>query len=231
MNVLSFTAALLALVAHVLVAVSMATNFWLVFRTGNSVPFNVVQPKLNPLLNNTELDIEVSYRATHLGVWTACFEENNYGGKISCGLIDGGCSARVCWRRNITRKSCKRHKVAALTTERSQCAAFQATRALAVLGVFFSILATTLLFVSLCVMARLFAAIGAVCALASAAILLIAFAVFQALIINATFMNTVAHRGFSFVLLIAAWVIAVFAGLIGCLGAFGGGSKGDAGAD
>lgn len=218
MNVLTASGALLGLVAHVLVAAAVATSYWLVFRdavTGS----NVVQPALNPQLNDTGFrEIVVRYNASHLGIWTACFRELDYGGSVSCGFIDAGCRANICWVRNGTAKSCTKHKVAALVP---RCAAFQATRALSVAGLFFSILGTTLLFVSLCAMARLFAASGAACALLATVCLVIAFALFFGLIVNMDGMHFVARRGYSISLLITAWVVAFAAGLAACLGALG----------
>lgn len=73
MNMLTATGAFLMLAAHVLIAVSIATNYWLSY---TAVPEATTPVRLNPLYNDTGLsDRSVRYRAHHLGIWVACYEE------------------------------------------------------------------------------------------------------------------------------------------------------------
>lgn len=234
MNLLTFVGAFLALVAHVLIAVSIATNFWMIFVPQDATVDRLV-PALNPLLNDTGLsDRIVRYRASRLGIWVSCYTELDFGNEVSCGFIDNGCRSSVCWVKENTsdrskdEKSCKSHTVHALA---DKCTSFQAVRGLAVVGTFFSILGTTLLFVSLCCdMTRLLSAVGSISIFISGISLLIAFAVFLAGIVNAqNIPKDVAYTGWSFALLIASWVIGIVAASTACVGAFAGSHKDDSG--
>jgi len=246
MNLLTFVGAFLALVAHVLVAVSIATNFWLVFadqeninnNTNTNTNVKVVDPllpALNPRLNDTGLsDRIVRYRGARFGIWVSCYTELDFGEELSCGFIDHTCHTNICWvkenvgDKSLNEKSCKSHPVSALTVN-GKCTSFQAVRGLAVVGTFFSILGTTLLFVSLCCdMSRLLSAVGSISTFVSAISLLVAFAVFLASIVNAQSIPAdVANTGWSFALLIASWVIGIVAASTACVGAFAGSDKDD----
>lgn len=73
MNLLTATSAFLALVAHVLIAATIATNYWLVYKP---IPDATSRVPLNPLYNDTGLsDRSVRYRADHVGIWVACYKE------------------------------------------------------------------------------------------------------------------------------------------------------------
>ena len=220
MNLLTIGSAFLCLIAHVLIATSIATNYWLRFRTvsgGTMVP-------LNPILNDTGItDRQVRYRGRNLGIWVACYtlEQDN---KVSCGFIDRNCNAKICWIRehendsSRNKLSCKRQSVTVLS---GKCTAFQAVRGLAVAATFFSILATTFLFVSLCVMAGLFSAWGGAFAIIAAVSGLISFAVFLGAVVNAQKLApNVAWASWSYILMIAGWVIVLIAAVLAHLSAF-----------
>lgn len=117
-------------------------------------------------------------------------------------------------------RTCKRFPVAALT---SQCTAFQATRGMAVIGTFISILGVVCLFVALCVASRLFALVGGILATITGIVNMVTFAVFLGAVVNAQKLRPdVATPGYSYILLIASWVVALVAAMLAYLGAFAG---------
>lgn len=214
--------ALLALVSHVLVAVALATNWWLTFRPASAVvlPAGAAaangsrEHPLNPLRNDSGLgDIELRYRAAHLGVWVACFRELDFGEKTACGFIDAKCDANVCWVRNGKERTCARNRVAALG---GKCLAFQVVRAFAVVGTFCSVIGTVFLFVALCALEWEFERSGAVCTISAGMFLMVTFAVFLGAVVNAGGVRPVAFPSWSYALCVAAWVIALVAGAVAC---------------
>lgn len=219
---LTIGVAIVALISHILIAIALATNWWLVFRPASEIlrPANSTiangtrEHPLNPLRNDSGLgDIEIRYRASHLGVWVACFRELDFGRKTSCGLIDGKCDANICWVRNGTQRTCARNHVAALS---GKCLAFQFVRAFAVIGTFCSVIGTVFLFVALCALPWYFESAGASCTVTAALFLLVTFAIFLGSVVRAGKVSPVAFPGWSYALCIAAWVIALIAGVAGC---------------
>ena len=147
----------------------------------------------------------------------------DYGGKISCAYVNNGCTANVCWVRNNTDTTCKRAPVSSLKV----CGAYQALRALTVLGTIFLVIGSALLVVAICVEARTLTAIGAAFTFLGALLLCAAFAVFLKNVFRDAALPDIANEGWSYILTVAAWVVAVFASILGLLGASITGAKED----
>lgn len=237
MRAVTAAAGLLALASTVLVAVALATNWWLIFvdkRDTRVTPSGDVlnaHPK-NPVREDPGLTDLVRYRADHIGVWVACFNDTSFA-QVSCGLIDGGCRANICWKNvetsdagaNVTaaatQRTCMKKKVAPLA---GKCAAFQAVRALSVIGAFLSIAGSVFLLATLCAFKKAFGGSGSACTLLGALAMMIAFAVFLGAVFNAGGLSTVAKLGWSYKLLIAAWVIGILSAILASAGTAAGDS-------
>ncbi len=132
-KILPIIGALVSLTSLILFAVGIATNHW--------VTFNKANPKLNPVLVNSKLEVgagiiqrgvtdstrHIEYAVAYYGLWIACFREHK--GAISCGFIGTGCSAHICWTRKTQTEStrtCQHSQIFSLTS----CFAFQLVRLL-----------------------------------------------------------------------------------------------------
>lgn len=72
-NILTTGGALLSFVSLILIAVAMATNFWIVM---NPRGRNASPNQSNPVIINSNLtDLTVRYDVEHLGLWVACYKE------------------------------------------------------------------------------------------------------------------------------------------------------------
>lgn len=136
--------------------------------------------------------------------------------KISCGYIGSSCYSNICWVRNEDDKKCKD----SLVTPISDCAAYQATRAMTIIGTLFLIAGSSILVVSVCIASKALPTSGAICTFLGGLFLMIAFAVFYQEIFRD--LREIAGIGWSYILLIVAWPLAVVAGLIGMTALFGG---------
>lgn len=100
------------------------------------------------------------------------------------------------------------------------CAAYQATRAMTIIGTIFLIVGAAVLVVSVCINSRNLSTAGGANTFAAGFFLMIAFAVFYARIFKGNDLDTIASIGWSFILLIVAWPLAIIAGLLGCFASF-----------
>ena len=79
-NFTAFVSGILAAISLVLVAISLATSFWV--RVDSP---RIVDDDLNPVLSNAELrPLIVRYDVEHFGLWVVCYKEQD-GGEVSCG--------------------------------------------------------------------------------------------------------------------------------------------------
>lgn len=211
MGVFNLISALLAFIALVLTAVSLATNHWFQFdsdRTAGSSP-------LNPIRSNSKLTgLTVNYDADHFGLWVGCHRDTTFS-KKSCAFIGNQCYSNVCWLRNKKDKTCLDSRFKAITN----CAAYQATRVMHIFGTLALILGASLLVVSACVRSKALAASGALLTGIGSFFLMIAFAVFFKEIWKDGSLDSIGKLGWSFILLIVSWPLAFIASLLGCLGA------------
>ena len=149
---------------------------------------------------------------------TICFSSNllfptQRFNQISCGYIGASCYSDICWILNENEQACDKTKVKPV----SECAGYQATRAFAIMGVIFLILGCSLLCVSICVSSRNISAFGSYSTFFAGILLMIAFAVFQGNVFTAGDLNKIGKIGYSFVLFIIAWPLAILAAVIGII--------------
>lgn len=214
-KVVTIAAAFLGIVSLILVAIAMATNYWV--RMDDRVPGADPSP-LNPLLVNSELtNLVVNYDLDYFGLWVGCYKERDFGSEVSCGYIGSSCYAEICWIRNGADTTCLDRRA----TPVQNCSAYQATRAMTIIGTLFLIFGASLLLVSICVSSRSLSTSGAVCTFVAGFFLMIAFAVFYKNVFKDGPLDPLGRIGWSFKLLIAAWPIAILASLLGCLSSLG----------
>jgi PMP-22/EMP/MP20/Claudin tight junction len=206
MNFVSLLAALLAFIALLLTAISIATNHW----------FNFSSPRptaaaLNPVRTNSNLaGLVIDYDVDHFGLWVGCHKDKTFN-KKSCAYIGNKCYSNVCWLRNKKDKTCRDDRVVSI----KNCAAYQATRVMASLGTLALIFGASLLVVSACVRSKPLAATGGLLTGVASFFLMIAFAVFFSRIYKND-INKLGKIGWSFVLFIISWPLAFIASLLGC---------------
>lgn len=218
-NLVSALAAILSFSSLVLVAIAMATNSWVRFDYPRP---NRSATSVNPIVSNSKLSgLTLTYDLDYFGLWVGCHRELQFN-KTSCAFIGSSCYSNVCWTRNGNEKVCLDAPVGAL----SRCTGYRVVRAFTIIGTLFLILGAAVLLVSICVTSRnlvflgtLFTSVGALC-------LMIAFAVFYTDVFRGGQLFEVSSLGWSFVLLIVAWPVAVVGAVIGLLGAFVTPSKG-----
>lgn len=207
MNLMSLLAALLAFIALLLTAISIATNHWFKFDSPRPEEF-----ALNPVRTNSKLPgLTVDYDMDHFGLWVGCHRDKAFS-KKTCAYIGNRCYSNVCWLRNKKDKTCRDDRQVPI----QNCAAYQATRVMAVLGTLALIFGASLLVVAACVRSKPLAATGGLLTFLASLALMIAFAVFFANIFK-NGINDIGKIGWSFVLLIVAWPLAFLASLLGCV--------------
>lgn len=207
MNFISLLAAILAFIALLLTAISIATNHWFQFDSPRSTPAD----PLNPVRSNSKLSgLTIDYDMEHFGLWVGCHRDKTFN-KKSCAYIGNKCYSNVCWLRNKTDKTCLDSR----QTPIQNCAAYQATRVMTVLGTMALIFGASLLVVSACVRSKPLAATGGLLTGIASFLLMIAFAVFFSRIFKND-ISSLGKIGWSFVLFIIAWPLAFVASLLGC---------------
>lgn len=205
-GIATVSAALLSFVSLVLIAIAMATNFW--------VRFDEVRKEtpLNPIEENTQFSgLTVRYDLDYFGLWVGCHLAKTNENKRSCGYIGSSCYSNICWIRNDVDTECKDARVVSL----SNCSALQATRAMIIIGTLFLILGSSVLVVSVCITSQQLTRFGALSTIIASLFLMIAFAVFYEE--NFRPLDEIAGIAWSFILLIVGWPIAFLAGIIGLL--------------
>jgi len=210
-NFVAGLAALLSFIALVLTAIGLSTNHWIDVDSPRSTA--ALAARLNPVVTNAELDnLRVNYDVSHYGLWVGCHVERDFGGEVSCAYIGASCYSDVCWIRNREDKTCLDRRVRLLTN----CAAYQATRALICIGTMVLIVGSSLLFVATCVLSRNLSLLGGLHTFVAGVCLMTAFAVFYAREYSGPGVDGFASLGWSFILVIAGWPIAIVASLLGC---------------
>lgn len=205
-SVATLVAAFLSFASLVLVAISMATNYWVRFDDRASEVSS-----LNPIETNSQLTgLTLEYDLHYFGLWVGCHLERNFD-KKSCGYIGSSCYSNICWVRNKEDEVCKDARVKPV----NNCSAYQATRAMAIIGTIFLIAGASILVVSIFVTSRNLLSLGALCTFIGGFFLMIAFAVFYDNIFRR--LDDIASIGWSFILLIVAWPLAMLAGLSGII--------------
>lgn len=218
-RLLTLLAATLSFASLVLVAISMATNFWVRFDDRAS---DVDNP-LNPLVTNDKFTgLTVQYDLDRFGLWVGChLAQSVPQPTLSCGYIGASCFSNICWERNKEDIQCLDARVQPI----DNCSAYQATRAMTIIGTLFLIMGASILVVSVCITSRELNTAGAVCTLIGGLFLMIGFAVFFDAVFNP--LNEIASIAWSFVLLIIAWPLAILAGLLGITTSFTGAKQPD----
>lgn len=216
-NALTITAGIVSFVSLVLVAIAMATNSWVLFET----PRAASSVDVNPLVTNAELaGLRLVYDLDYFGLWVGCHREQTFD-KVSCGFLSSSCTSSICWTRNARDKTCKREKVEAI----SNCTAFRVVRAFTIIGTISLIIGAAILLVSMCVTSRDLVWWGTGFTFMAGLGLLIAFAVFYNYVFVSSGMKQVANIGYSLVMLIVSWPLAIVGALIGTLAALSTPSK------
>lgn len=208
----NITAAFLSFLSLTLVAISMATNYWIRFTYPRTSP---EAPLKNPFVTNTELtNLRLEYDVDYFGLWVGCHREQSFN-KISCGFIGTSCYSTICWTRNRKEKTCQDSRIIPL----ANCSAYRATRALMILGTLFLIIGAAIFLVSTCVTSQNLTSCGTLITALAGLFLLIAFVVFYVVVFTQSGLNEIANIAWSFVLLIVAWPIAILSVLIGVIAA------------
>ena len=197
--------------------ISLSTSHW--------VNFVRAHPKLNPMITNDKLQklrqisdgtTIIKYASSNYGLWIGCFQE--LGGAKSCAFITGNCNANVCWiRESKVSKSttCKRARVSTI----SSCVAFQVVRIITCIGVLLLTIGASLTLVSFCTYSRSLAAIGGLADFLASVLLMIGFAVFYAETFSRDQIWSIANIGYSLILCIASWPLALVGGFLSCCAA------------
>lgn len=185
----------------------MATNFWVEFDD------EIDNEAQNPIVTNTGFSgLILRYKLDHFGLWIGCHLETSFK-KTSCGYIGASCFSDICWIRNGQEdsKECKDSRVKPVTS----CPSYQATRAMVIIGTIFLIAGSAILVVGVFVSARNLLSSGALATFLGGLFVMIGFAVFYDNIFRP--IDAVASIGWSFVLLIVSWPLAIIAGVFGII--------------
>lgn len=202
-------AAVLSFASLVLLAIAMATNYWVRF---DDTDTDVIQA-LNPITTNSEFDgLILRYRLEYFGLWIGCHNEIEKR-KISCGYIGASCYSNVCWIRNgrDDDRACEDARVKPVTS----CASYQATRAMVIIGTLFLIAGSAITVVCVFVGASNLISTGALATFLGGLFVMIGFAVFYDNIFRP--IDDIASIGWSFILLIVSWPLAVLAAILAFL--------------
>lgn len=218
MNLFSGLSSLLAFISLILVAISLATSFWVRISSPR------IRSDLNPTRINDELGTPVvQYDIEHFGLWVACYKDKKYN-ETSCGYVGNQCYADICWIKTMAttndndednERTCANERVKTI----DNCAAYQAVRVLAILGTIFLIVGASLLMVSSCFSSRGLIGSGALLTFLASLLLMIGFAVWIAELYKQPGLDDIGKLGWSFILFIVAWPLALIASLLACLAA------------
>lgn len=220
MKLFPIVGALISVCALVLLAIGAATNKWVVLSQGNNT-FNptVVNSKLavqDKNLGVTSSTAEISYMASHYGLWIGCHKELK--GAVSCAYIGASCFSDVCWIRKTAKSStrtCLERRVAAVRN----CVAYQVVRAFVVVGVFLAMIGTATQLVSLVTADRTLAMLAGVALFVGGIAVMTGFAVFYVEEVGKSRLLEFGRIGYSLILVIVGWPLALVAGMISCLAA------------
>lgn len=213
-NAANVTSAVVSFVSLALLAIAVATNSWVRFEYPRDSSGET--ESINPLVSNTDLDgLRLQYDLDYFGLWVGCHREDTYNA-ISCGFINFSCNSTICWTRDRSERTCLANRVDSIV---NNCIAYTTTRAFTILGTIFLIFGAALFLVSTCVTSRPLVWWGTVLNGLAAIFTMIAFVVFYVFVFQQGNLNVVANMGWSFIMLIVSWPLAVIATMFGVLAA------------
>lgn len=216
-NLINIFAALISFAALTLLAVAMATNWWVSFDFPRPTAASSPASKLNPSVINSQLDgLIIQYDLDYFGLWVGCHRELTFN-KISCAFITTPCRSNVCWTRNDKDRTCQESVVSPLS---SKCTAYRATRALTVLGTVALVVGAAIFLVSTCITSKMLVWTGTAFTALATILVMCSFAVFYGTVFRGQSLNGFASLGWSFIMLIISWPLAGLAAVIGLLAAF-----------
>lgn len=219
---LPLAGAFTSVVALILFSVGLSTNNW--------VSFDKSDPKLNPTIVNSKLDIgggllrqditdstrHIEYALANYGLWIGCYREHK--GAVSCAFVRASCRADTCWiRRTPTSrtKTCQDSPVVPITS----CTAYNAVRVLLGIATLVVIVGVSAQLVSVVTLSRTLAMLAGIIVFTGGLLMMTGFAVFYSEEMARNGVRSIAHIGWSLILVVVSWPATLLAGILSCCAA------------
>lgn len=212
--------AVLSVVALIIVAIGASTNRWVYLSESDStLNPSVVNSKLQPIqtrLGVTQSTTKITYSLTYFGLWFGCHKEHR--GAVTCAYIGSKCYSDVCWIRRTAANeatTCQDERVAPVKS----CVSYQVVRAMLIIGIIFLVGGAATQVVSLLTVKRALAMLAGFVVFIAGLFIMVAFAVFYSENWRKSGLSSIGGLGYSFILVVVSWPLALTAGLISCCAA------------